>query len=172
MQFTTSLLLAIVSGAFAGYLRPSYGFGYGGSYGYGLGGSYAVAGSPVVSRVAAYHAAPYYSGYYHTAPVGLAKYATYHGAPRLTAVAAHPAYAMYRSTPALTTVYHGAPVYAAASTVSGLNRYARYSAAPVLSAYHAVPAVSGFAKYAAYNAAPLATYHAAPAVATYHAAPA
>ncbi|CAN7950736.1 unnamed protein product, partial [Ixodes pacificus] len=117
-QFTATLLLAIATSAFAGYVRPSYGFGYGGSYGYGLGGSYAVAGSPVVSRVAAYHAAPSYSGYYQTAPVGLAKYAPYHGAPAVTAVAAHPAYATYRTAPAFTSVYHGAPAYAAASTVS------------------------------------------------------
>ncbi|EEC06747.1 secreted salivary gland peptide, putative, partial [Ixodes scapularis] len=117
-QLTTSLLLAIAGTAIAGYVRPSYGYGYGGSYGYGLGGSYAVAGSPLVSRVAAYHAAPSYSGYYQTAPAGLAKYATYHGAPAVTAVAAHPAYATYRTAPAFASAYHGAPVYAAASTVS------------------------------------------------------
>ncbi|CAN8015780.1 unnamed protein product, partial [Ixodes persulcatus] len=117
-QLSTSLLLAIASSAIAGNVRPTNGYGYGGSYGYGLGASYAFAGSPVVSRVAAYHVAPSYSGYYQTAPVGLAKYATYHGAPAVTAVAAHPAYAAYRSAPAFTSVYHGAPVYAAASTVS------------------------------------------------------
>ncbi|CAN7985480.1 unnamed protein product, partial [Ixodes hexagonus] len=155
--FTASLLLALASSAFAGYVRPSYGYGYGGSY--------AVAGSPVVSRVAAYHAAPSYSGYYQPAPVGVANYATYHGVPAVTAVAAHPAYSAYQSVPAFTRAYQAAPVFAAASTVSGLNRYAAYSSAPAVSTYHAVPAVSGFAKYAAYNTAPVATYHAAPTVA-------
>ncbi|CAN7944524.1 unnamed protein product, partial [Ixodes hexagonus] len=117
-QFTTSLLVAIASSALAGYVHPSYGYGYGGAYGYGLGGSYAVAGSPLVSRVAAYHAAPSYSGYYQPAPLRVARYGTYHGTPAVTAVAAHPAYSAYQAVPAFARAYQAAPVFAAASTVS------------------------------------------------------
>ncbi|CAN7985484.1 unnamed protein product, partial [Ixodes hexagonus] len=168
LQFTTGLLLAIASSVFAGYVRPSYDYGYGDAYGYSLGGTYAAAGSPVVSRAAAYHAAPSHSGYYQPAPVGVAKYATYHGVPPVTAIAAHPAYSTYQSVPAFTRACQAAPVFAPASTVSGLNRYASYSLVLGVSSYHFVPAVSG---YAADNPAPFAAYHAAPAVATYHAVP-
>ncbi|KAG0433850.1 hypothetical protein HPB47_019541 [Ixodes persulcatus] len=121
-QLRACIVIALATGAFAGYLHNGYGYGHGVAYSGLTGYGYAPA---VRSFASSYHAAP------------VARVATYHAAP---AVAAFAAPAVTGTSTHTVSTYHTAPTVATYATAPAVAKVAAYHAAPALATVAHAPA--------------------------------